>query len=135
MFDDAACRTGVKRILSAMLFGGGPLRQWPRDASRHFPPGTKLASVISAITEEHHAIAQLFGTGIGHTLAFMESNVLMDLLAALHMEGITALPLHDSVLVARSRAKTTKAIMESVLEEYLRGTSRAAVKIDYHAET
>ena len=60
----------------------------------------QFASVVAAIRDKHQAIAHLFGTGIGHKLTFMESNVLMEVLAALAAEGIPALPIHDSVLGA-----------------------------------
>ena len=92
---DPACRAGVKRFVSSMLFGAGPLRNWPRGSRQHFPAGMQFASVVAAIRDKHQAIAHLFGTGIGHKLTFMESNVLMEVLAALAAEGIPALPIHE----------------------------------------
>jgi hypothetical protein len=124
------CRPGMKRIFSALLFGIGPLTRWPDNTREHFAAGTKLATVVAAIKAKHPAIAHLFGTGIGHTLAFMESNVLMDVLAALRAEGTTALPVHDAVLVAVSKAEIAKAIMEAALEPYLLGFSPAVVSIE-----
>ena len=58
----------------------------------------------------HAPIAELFGTGIGFKLMLIESEILVRALEHFAQKGITALPLHDSVLVGRS-AKVCRCIV------------------------
>jgi hypothetical protein len=85
---------------------------------------------VAAIKERHKPIEDCFERGLGFQLMLTESNVLVDGLLALAQSGITALPLHDSVLVASSQAESALAIMEAV---YVRHTAepRAHIKIDF----
>jgi hypothetical protein len=55
---------------------------------------------------------------------------LPSIVTALFKNGVTALPLHDSVLVACSHADVAKDFME---QEFMRGTGspRAFVKVDF----
>jgi hypothetical protein len=57
------------------------------DISELFANGTKLRDALPWSVMGHAPIAHPFDTGIGHRFMFIESS-------------ITALPLHDSVLVA-----------------------------------
>lgn len=54
----------------------------------------------------------------------------MDAPADLARQGVTALPLHDSVLVARSEAKTARLAMADAFAANT-GNLRAALSIDY----
>ncbi|WP_146076394.1 hypothetical protein [Rhizobium grahamii] len=123
-------RRGVKRLFNAMLFADGELRNWPRDTSQFFND-LGLRDAISAIRIQHAPIAHLFGTGIGYQLMFTESNLLMEVLFELRGIGISALPLHDSVLVACSEADNTREVLRRRLAEFLLSEEKAAVSIDY----
>jgi len=124
------CRDGWKVLISAMLFATKPLGNWPSDAHKEFPPGTKLKDAVQAIKRKHPPIANLFERGLGFQLMRLESDMLVSVVTALFKNGITALPLHDSVLVARSHAETAKAFME---QEFMHrtGSPRAFVKVDF----
>jgi hypothetical protein len=47
----------------------------------------------------------LFGTRIGYKLMLIESGILIEALQGFAAKGITALPLHEGVLVACQRRK------------------------------
>lgn len=126
---DGTCRDGWKVLISAMLFARRPLGGWPTDARREFPSGMKLRDAVEAIKRKHAPIAKLFEQGLGFQLMRNESDLLVSAVTALFKNGITALPLHDSVLVARSHAETAKTFME---QEFMHrtGAPRAFVKVD-----
>ena len=63
---------------------------------------------LEAIKRKHAPIAKLFERGLGFQLMRHESDLLVSVVTALFKNGITALPLHDSVLVARSHAERRK---------------------------
>jgi hypothetical protein len=123
-------REGFKKLLNSLLFADRPLTRWPRKTSSLFPDGTKLRDAIALIRNSHQPIAHLFGTGIGYRFMFVESNILIEALIDLFASGITALPLHDSVLVAASDAEAAKAIMENAFERAT-GESRGKLKVDF----
>jgi hypothetical protein len=100
---DGTCRDGWKKLINAMLFKTKPLGGWPTDTLEALPKGTKFKDAVAAIKRKHAPIAKLFEQGLGYQLMRRESDLLVSVVTALFKQGITALPLHDSVLVARSR--------------------------------
>lgn len=106
------------------------MTRWPRDMSHLFASGTKLRDALSLIRQEHAPIAHLFGTGIGYRFMFIESGVLIEAVLDCFANGITALPLHDSVLVAESDAEAARAIMEQAFERGT-GESGGKLKVDF----
>jgi hypothetical protein len=123
------CREGLKAITNALLFAEKAFRHWPYGRSAMFPKGTKLSDVVAAIKVKHAPIIGIFETGAGHRLAFVESTILIDVIGVLAELGTAALPLHDSVLVAASKAEQAKAVMEQSREVYSVPVS-LPVKID-----
>ncbi len=117
---DGSHRDGFKKLLNAMLFATKPLTHWPTDTSAEFPSGTKLKAVIAEIAQHHAPIAHLFGLGIGFRLMAMESGILISAVLRLFVQGFTALPLHDSVLVAASQEKAVGEAMQAAYGEYVR---------------
>ncbi len=102
-------------IFNALLFETKRFTRWPRDTSPLFQ-GVKLREAVRAIETAHQPIEHMFGKGVGYRLLFIESTILMGVLEVLFAEGITALPLHDSVLVDRPQAARAKEVMEGVFE-------------------
>jgi hypothetical protein len=118
--DWARLREGRKQLVSVMFLRNRPLTQWPGATPREredirscFPKGTKLKEEIIAIRERHEAIADLFECGRGLRLQRIESDILVAVLLKLNALGITALPIHDAVLVARSHGKAAQRVMEA----------------------
>lgn len=127
---DGLHRDGWKQLLNALLLSAKPLRNWPEGATRAFPLGTKLRDAVAAISERHAPIAHLFGSGIGLRFMRTESDILLAVLARLFASGVTALPLHDSVLVAASKAPLADAAMRAVFTEAT-GSTSVSVKTEF----
>lgn len=121
---DGRHRDGFKKLLNALLFATQPMTRWPTDTASEFPRGTKLQEVLAEIVKYHEPIAHLFGTGIGFRLMNIESAILLDALFRLHAAGVTALPLHDSILVAASQELEAREAMQAAHLAYAR-SSRA----------
>jgi hypothetical protein len=127
--EDGLSREGWKRLTNALLFAQKPLKQWPDETREHFAEGTTLGGAIQAINRRHEPIAPLFNKGIGFRLMRIESDMLISVVTALFNSGVTALPLHDAVLVARSQAETAKDFMQAEFERRT-GTRCAIVKVE-----
>ncbi|KQP89369.1 hypothetical protein ASF60_19810 [Methylobacterium sp. Leaf113] len=110
---DGSCRDGFKVLINAMLYASEPTVRLPEDAQRVFPAGTKAREVVAEVLHFHRPIADLFGTGLGFRMTAIESTILVEALAILFKQGITALPLHDAVLVAASEAGRAQDAMEA----------------------
>lgn len=120
-------RETVKRLFSACLFAEGRLTQWPRNlqaAGR----GVNVADVITALRAAHPAIAPLMFQGLGHALQFVESSILIDAMLRLLTNGITALPVHDCVVVPESAHEAAKGIMLEVFERHTGLPGRISVE-------
>jgi hypothetical protein len=122
---DKSGRGGWKTLLNAMLFADRPLRNWPKGSRQHFPEGTKLRDATELLRQKHRPIAYLFETGLGFQLMRIESDMLISVLTHLFSKEITALPLHDAVLVARSHAEAAREAMQH--EFTFRSGSRCAI--------
>ena len=126
---DGTCRDGWKQLTNALLFATKPLRQWPRDTHEFFPDGTTARAAVEAVKRKHAPIAGWFERGLGYRLMRIESDMLVAVVTGLFKRGITALPLHDAVLVARSHAEAAREIMQT---EFTRRTGSAGgiVKVE-----
>ena len=103
------------RIINEMLAGAGSLKGFKQ--------------VLELIKAHHALIVSLFGTGIGHYLQFLESQLLVNVLLRLAQRKIVALPLHDCIVVQACQAERVASIMEStalvLIGNDLRGGLRA----------
>ena len=127
---DRVSREGWKKLVNALLFAVGPMTRWPEETSSLFVKGTKLADALALVRHAHAPIAKLFGVGIGFKLMLFESEILIQALERFAHRGITALPLHDSVLVAASVAEESEAIMAGAFALFT-GNPRARLKVDF----
>jgi hypothetical protein len=118
-FSDPRWRDGVKKVVSAMLFRDSPMTRLPRGLTGELPPYLRATTVRSAIRKAHPALAQVLESGIGLHLMFVESQILVAALLRLVDLGIPALPMHDGLMVPRSKATTAAGEM---LEASLRVT-------------
>ncbi len=109
-------RAGVKKAVLAMLFRRTPLTRVPRGTSGELPPGTSGPQLRAAILAAHPALAPVFETGIGLGLMFTESQVIVKALLDLADQKVPALPMHDGLMVARSKADKVARIMSDAAE-------------------
>ncbi len=110
-FSDPRWRDGVKKIVSAMLFRTSPLTKVPRDLKDELPPRISGRRVREAILAAHPALASVFETGRGLRLMFTESRILVAALLRLIDRRIPALPMHDGLMVAQSKASAAMDAM------------------------
>lgn len=127
---DGSSRDGWKKLMNAMLFADGPLRNWPEGTLQHFPSGTKLREAIEMLAAHHAPIANLFGTGLGFQLMRIESDLLIGIITHLASLGVTALPLHDAVLIAESKADVAADAMQTAFSMWT-GSSCAIVSTEF----
>lgn len=109
-------RPAVKVLLNAMLFSEKALTRKPKRPTHldEFLRGRSIADWTSAVLQAHPALKGQFHCAVGHRLQRKESDIMVDLLLRLIEEGVTALPLHDGVIVRVDRATCAKALMEEV---------------------
>ncbi|MCP2080835.1 UNVERIFIED_ORG: hypothetical protein J2W74_002021 [Methylorubrum zatmanii] len=109
-------RPGVKKAALAMLFRGSPLTRIPRGTRSELPPDLSGPQLRGAILAGHPALAGIFETGIGLRLMFIESQILVAALLTLADKRIPAIPMHDGIMVAQSKAHQATTIMGDAAE-------------------
>lgn len=113
-------REGVKRFMAAMLNVTKPLPRFPRGLRDLFPPLIEVGGVrkvrssqliTQLILEAHAPIAHIFHQGQGLRGMAMESDIMVKVLLELIDRGITALPIHDGLLVGEGHVQTAQEVM------------------------
>jgi len=123
-FDDAyrvpgleSCRDGVKKVFSAMLYADRPLNRMPHGTRDLFPSKFSYADVADKIMQFHKPVAEFLYAGVGPRLTYLESKILVMVLTKLIEQGITALPIHDAVIVAEQHNEATIKTMLEVFKD------------------
>lgn len=111
-------RDGIKKVLNAMFFREGELKRLPRGTRNLLPENLRSAVAVSgAIKTAFPVLASVFGTRKGFELTFTESQILVAALLRLNEASITALPIHDGMMVPKSRADEAKRLIDAVSAE------------------
>lgn len=110
-------RSGAKAAMSAFLSAGGPLRVLPDGMREELPDGWSIGRLREAILEHHPLLADSFEQDLSLEFMFTESRILMQALGTLIAHGVTALPIHDGMMVAKSNADMALSAMEQASEE------------------
>ena len=74
---------------------------------------------IDELMHHHQAIRRFFGSDCGIYLQRLDAEMMLNILSVLAQEGIPALPIHDSVIVARNHQKRTIEVMQNVYRRYM----------------
>ncbi|MER9490162.1 hypothetical protein NKI50_30165 [Mesorhizobium sp. M0563] len=107
-------RAAAKMGLSALLCRRGAMRRLPSGVREAAGKGWNAERLSQALAERHPAIASMFGTGLGLRLMFTESRILLVALRTLMEQGVPALPMHDGIMVPRSRSdQATTAMVDA----------------------
>lgn len=122
-------RKGWKKVFNALLFARKPLTTWPRGTAQLFPEKPPFKIVRQRLYDRHASIQHLFGIGIGYRFMHTESEMLLYALESMRSDRITALPLHDAVLVGEGHGEAARAAMENAAQRHT-GITRAMVKIE-----
>lgn len=107
-------RDGVKKVFNALLYADQVLNRFPMGTKALFRRDITFAQVVDGIKTKHHAIAHLLNAGVGLRTMFIESEILIDILLSLRKAGVTALPVHDAVIVAASHETLVRGVMLEV---------------------
>lgn len=105
-------RPGVKAVANAMLSRSTKLTRVPRNTRELLPTNISGPEVRNAMLAAHPALEPIFETGAGLRLMFTESQILVAALLALVQAKIAFMPMHDGLMVARSRADKAARIMD-----------------------
>ncbi len=92
-------RSGWKKLLNALLFGGTELKRLPKGTADLLPVRIGVDRATRLLLEHNAPIADLITEDIGFELMFKESEVLIEALFELERQEIAALPIHDAVIV------------------------------------
>jgi hypothetical protein len=119
-----SCRSGIKKVIQAAINASKPLKRMPKGARKTIPNRISLAVVLAAVGKRHPLIAHRFGAGVGMLLMRKEADILVDVLVSLKDRNITALPIHDAVLVNGNHETEAKDVMIRVFREHVGLTPR-----------
>lgn len=118
---EAVHRPALKVLLNAMLTARGTLRHWPRDFLKTFPEfpgkGWPIKRIREAMLQAHPQLGAVLGERAkadvppAYRLQWVESEMLVQVLLECARRGLTALPLHDAVLVAEGRQEKVRGVM------------------------
>ena len=120
-------RRAVKMAVNCLLMDDFHRTKWPAelttaieggDASATLPAGWTVKRTKDAILQKHPVLRPCFGVGLGLTLMYRESQILVRVLEEMKAQGIVALGLHDGLLLPRSRAEEGRMMMEVVSREF-----------------
>ena len=111
-------RSGVKKVMNAMLFATKPITRMPKGVRKEFSEVVSVRQVMGKVIEAHPALEHHFFTGIGHHMQFIESQIMVDLLLEFRDKGIVALPVHDAVIVPGCSISEVKERMLSIFQEH-----------------
>ncbi|TSD88913.1 hypothetical protein FFK22_009320 [Mycobacterium sp. KBS0706] len=120
---DGQHRDGVKKLLAAASFyegNGKPMKRPPDGCPELFPEGLTIRAMLTAIELAHPGLRPLLYRGLGHQAQRTESDILVAVLLKLQAMGITALPIHDAVIVPRSTADAVEVVMRETFREITR---------------
>lgn len=123
-----SCRPGIKKVVQAAINASKPLGRLPKGARKTISVRISLKDVLVAIGKRHPLIAHRFGAGVGMLLMRLEADILVDVLLALKDRNITALPIHDAVLVNGNYEAEAKDIMIKVFREKVGLTPEVSIE-------
>ncbi|MDT3382483.1 hypothetical protein RNI52_34475 [Labrys neptuniae] len=113
-------RSAVKLAVNTLLFDPTVNRKsWPKvdEEGKAMPPGWSIARFKKALLSRHPVLRGSLGNARGLSFMHTESQIMVTVLTVLQGMGITALPLHDAVIVPVSAAQEARAVMMAVAEE------------------
>jgi hypothetical protein len=114
----AQYRKGLKKCIQAIVNSPKTPKRVPKGVRPHLPTRYSMMDILRAVEQKHAAIYPRMTSGIGMQLFRKESDILIDVLLALKAQGITALPIHDAVVVRDDQSDKAKAVMKEVFEDH-----------------
>ena len=75
--------------------------------------------LIAELMERHRVIRRFFGSDCGVHLQRLDGEMMLRILSILAQEDITALPVHDSVIVPRHAQNRAAEVMQTTYRHYM----------------
>jgi len=126
---DERHREGVKKVFNALLFATKPIERFPKGTRDMFPRRVGVQQVIEQINRIHPALRSFFCSGIGFTVMFNESQILVKALLNLIERKIVALPIHDALVVSRENAGEAKKVMLRAFKRHTGVAGQVATEV------
>jgi hypothetical protein len=120
-------RDEVKRILNALLAADEIPERFPQGSRGRIPKNRAFSDVYDRIAKHHPELVRLFGSRLSLKFMRIESELLIDILLRLKRLGVVALPIHDCLLVAESKAAIAKEVMEAACWDRLKVEGRVEI--------
>ena len=117
---ETASREGRKQVLNALFWDHGQRDRLPQGTKQFFGR-INGRQAVEFIHREHGVIRAYLGTYAGPELQFYESEIITAVTHSLLGLGIVALPVHDAVIVPRSRADEATVVMMDVFDQVCGG--------------
>lgn len=117
---ETVSREGRKEVVNALFWDDGKRDRLPQGTKRFFGR-INGRQAVEFIHREHGVIRNYLGTYAGPELQFYESEIITAVTHSLLGLGIVALPVHDAVIVPRSRADEAKGVMIDVFDQVCGG--------------
>lgn len=108
-------RPAMKKLIPALLFKGEVATRYPkgvRELLHEEDQSKSFTQVLELIKARHPGIVHLFGTGEGHFLQYLESQLMVNVLLYCDHAKLVALPIHDCIIVARDQEFIGRSMME-----------------------
>jgi hypothetical protein len=109
-------RAQIKAAVSALFFASPRMSRWPDEftsGAAPLPPHWTPKRFRELLLAKYPVLTDDLRSCTGYRLMNTESRIMVALLLELAERGITALPLHDAVIVPASQAEVTRGVMES----------------------
>ena len=105
-------RAAVKSVVSTLLFAKGERHRLPSEIKQQLPEGMTIADIRKIIIRHHPFMDAILEKGLGLSLMFTESQIMVATLLDLNRQGVTALGIHDSLITARTKVLQAKEAMQ-----------------------
>jgi hypothetical protein len=110
-------RSVIKQAVNAFFFKHGMMRNWPKEIADGWNHKPKVRDVWEGVIQHLPDLEPFLGTTAGFHFMRTESDILVASMMKLMKQRITALPLHDAVLVAESKAEDVREVLEATALE------------------
>ena len=107
-------RKGLKKCIQAIVNSPNVPRRVPKGVRQHLPARCSMMDILRVVEQKHADIYSLMTSSMGMQLFRKESDILVDVLLILKTKDITALPIHDAVVVRDDKSDKAKVVMKEV---------------------
>jgi hypothetical protein len=108
-----ADRGAIKQAVNAFFFTTKPFTNWPEGMAEEMRrAGLKVSDVTTGVLLHLPLLEPFMWSTSGYGFMRTESDILIRGMKQLAIMGLTGLPLHDAVLVARPNAMVVKQLLE-----------------------